>query len=254
MSKRLLVYEIRNVLCNFMVIFFGVFFPCFLSALITMSIGDSIPEAMYQDAVTNIMLSMVMISPMAICLIGYGCMYAKEVEQEIPLRMRLFGYDEKKLIGAKLTAHLLFMTVALCIFALFQIAFMDLQSPKPAALVLLILFLYLIAACLLIMAHAIANLIRRFNIAFGILLALYFLLMVLCGMMGVSTSQLPAWLQVIAKALPMTYICNNYIDFWQGRSFPFMSFLQALIFFAALSGVMLIVSLNREKRVITLIS
>ena len=250
MSKRLLVYEIRNVTCNFMVIFFGVVFPCFLSVLLTKTVGDSVPETLYQDVVTDIMLSMVMISPMAICLIGYGCMYAREVERGIPLRMRLFGYDEKKLIGAKLIAHLLFMTVALCVFAFFQIAFMDIQSPTPTALVLLILFLYLIAACLLVLAHAISNLLRRFNIAFGILLALYFILMVLCGMMGPSTSQLPAWMQVIAKALPMTYVCNDYLDFWQGGNFPFMSFLQALIFFAAFSGVMLILSLYREKRVL----
>ena len=250
MSKRLLIYEIKNVNSNFMVHFFGVIFPCFLSVIMTRAIGDSVPEVMYDEVVTSIMLSMVMITPMAICLIGYGCMYAKEVEMGIPLRMRLFGYDEKKLIGAKLIAHLLFMTVALGIFALFQIVFMDIQSPEPMALICLLLFLYLIAACLLIIAHAIANLIRRFNIAFGILLGIYFFFMVISGMMGIQTSQLPSWLQAIARALPMTYICNDYIDFWQGRNFPFMSFIQALIFFAALSGVMLIVSLYREKRVI----
>ena len=250
MSKRLLIYEIRNINSNFMVHFFGVIFPCFLSVIMTKAIGDSVPEAMYAEVVTSVMLSMVMIVPMAICLIGYGCMYAGEVEKGIPLRMRLFGYDEKNLIGAKLIVHLLFMTVSLVIYALFQMAFMDIQSPKPMALIWLLLFLYLIAACLLVMAHAIANLIRRFNIAFGILLGTYFFFMIISGMMGIQTSQLPKWLQAIAKALPMTYICNNYIDFWQGRSFPFMSFIQALIFFAALSGVLLIVSLYREKRVI----
>ena len=169
----------------------------------------------------------------------------------IPLRMHLFGYDEKTLIGAKLIVHLLFMTAARVIYALFQMAFMDdIENPEPIAPVCLLLFLYLIAACLLIMAHAIANLIRRFNFAFGILLGIYFFFMIISGMMGIQTSQLPKWLQVIAKALPMTYICNDYIDFWQGRSFPFMSFIQALIFFAAFSSVLLILSLYREKRVI----
>ena len=250
MSKRLLIYELKNINGNFMVHFFGVIFPCFLSVVMTKAIGDSVPETMYGEVITGIMLSMIMIVPMAICLIGYGCMYAREVEMGIPLRMHLFGYDEKTLIGAKLIVHLLFMTAALGIYALFQMAFMDIESPKPMVLISLLLFLYLIAACLLIMAHAIANLIRRFNIAFGILLGIYFFFMIISGMMGIQTSQLPEWLQVIAKALPMTYICNNYIDFWQGRSFPFMSFIQALIFFAALSGVMLILSLYREKRVI----
>ena len=250
MSKRLLIYEIRNINSNFMVHFFGVIFPCFLSVIMTKAIGDSVPKAMYDEVVTSIMLSMVMIVPMAICLIGYGCMYAREVEMGIPLRMRLFGYDEKTLIGAKLIVHLFFMTAALCIYALFQIVFMDIKSPKPMALIWLLLFLYLIAACLLIIAHAIANLIRRFNIAFGILLGLYFIFMVISGMMGIQTSQLPKWLQVIAKALPMTYICNDYIDFWQGRDFPFMSFIQALIFFAAFSGVLFILSVYRERRVI----
>ena len=250
MSKRLLIYELKNINGNFMVHFFGVIFPCFLSVVMTKAIGASVPEAMYGEVITGIMLSMIMIVPMAICLIGYGCMYAREVEMGIPLRMRLFGYDGKTLIGAKLIVHLLFMTAALCIYALFQLLFMDVEEPKPEALICLSLFLYLIAACLLIMAHAIANLIRRFNIAFGILLGLYFIFMIISGMMGVQTSQLPKWLQAIAKALPMTYICNDYIDFWQGRDFPFMSFVQALIFFAAFSGVLFIVSLYREKRVI----
>ncbi|MCH5269439.1 MAG: ABC transporter permease [Lachnospiraceae bacterium] len=250
MSKRLLIYELKNMNGNFMVHFFGVIFPCFMSAVMTKAIGDSVPESMYGEVVTSIMLSMIMIIPMAICLIGYGCVYAGEVEKGIPLRMHLFGYDEKTLIGAKLIVHLLFMTAALIIYALFQMVFMDIQSPKPTALVCLLLFLYLIAACLLVLAHAIANLIRRFNIAYGILLGSYFFFMIISGMVGIQTSQLPKWLQVIAKALPMTYICNDYIDFWQGRSFPLMSFIQALIFFAALSGVLLIVSLYREKRVI----
>lgn len=250
MSKRLLIYEIRNVNSNFMVHFFGVVFPCFLSVILTKAVGDTVPEAMHEEVVTGIMLSMVMITPMAICLIGYGCMYAREVERGIPLRMRLFGYEEKKLIGAKLIAHLLFMTVALCVFAIFQIAFMDIKSPRPAALFLLLLFLYLIAACLLAMAHAIANLLRRFNIVFGILLGIYFFFMILSGMMGISTSQLPKWLQAIARALPMTYICNDYINFWQGRSFPIMSFIQALIFFAAFCGVLLILAVYKEKRVV----
>ena len=250
MNKRLLIYELKNINGNFMVHFFGVIFPCFISAIMTKAVGDSIPEAMYGEVVTSIMLSMIMIVPMAICLIGYGCMYAREVEMGIPLRMRLFGYDEKTLIGAKLIVHLLFMTVAISIYAVFQMIFMDFTSPEPEALICLLVFLYLIAACLLIMAHAIANLIRRFNFAFGVLLGLYFFFMVISGMMGIQTSQLPGWLQTIAKALPMTYVCNNYIDFWQGRSFPFMSFIQSMIFFAALSGVLLIFSIYREKRVI----
>ncbi|MCH5337452.1 MAG: ABC transporter permease [Acetatifactor sp.] len=250
MSKRLLIYELRNINGNFMVHFFGVIFPCFLSIVMTKAIGDSVPESMYGEVTTSIMLSMIMIIPMAICLIGYGCMYAREVEMGIPLRMHLFGYDEKTLIGAKLIVHLLFMTVALAIYALFQMAFMEIESPKLIALFLLLLFLYLIAACLLIMAHAIANLIRRFNIAFGFLLGIYFFFMIISGMMGIQTGQLPKWLQVIAKALPMTYICNDYIDFWQGRNFPFMSFIQALIFFSAFSGVLFLLALYREKRVI----
>ena len=79
MSKRLLIYELKNINGNFMVHFFGVIFPCFMSAVMTKAIGDSVPEAMYSEVVTGIMLSMVMITPMAICLIGYGCMYSREV-------------------------------------------------------------------------------------------------------------------------------------------------------------------------------
>ena len=72
--------------------------------------------------------------------------------------------------------------------------------------------------------------------------------MILTGMMGIRTDQLPTVLQKIAATLPMTYISSDFIDFWQGGSYNFMPFLQSFLFLGALSGILLLYSLYRNKR------
>lgn len=249
-SLRMIRYEVRNMNGNLMSHFFGIVFPNLMCLILSKTVGGSLSAEIRREVMTSIMLSMSLIMPMSIMMLGYGAVYSQEVERGVPLRMRLFGFGEKSLIAAKIIAHLILLTVSFVIFALFQILVMDVQKPAAGSLICLILSLYFIGAALLVIAYAIAGIFKKFSITFGICMSLYFLMMILTGMMGMKTEQLPGILQSVAKTLPMTYISNDFITFWQGGSYHFMPYIQSCIFFAALAGLLLMASFYKNRRVV----
>lgn len=249
-SLRMIQYEVRNMNGNLMSHFFGIVFPNVMCLILSKTVGESLSADIRREVMTTIMLSMSLIMPMSIMMLGYGAVYSQEVERGVPTRMRLFGFGEKSLITAKIIAHLILLTVAFVIFALFQILVMDIQKPAFTSLLCLIISLYFIGAVLLVVAYALAGIFKKFSITFGICMSIYFLMMILTGMMGMRTNQLPGVLQRIAKTLPMTYISNDFITFWKGGSYNFMPYIQSCIFFAAMAGLLLMASFYKNRRVV----
>lgn len=248
LSLRLITYELRNVSGNWYVLFFGIIFPILLSVVLSETLTGQLPSGIKKEVVTTVVLTMSLVIPMSIMLLGYAALYANEVEKGIPMRLRLFGYKEKTVMIAKVIAHLLFMTMAFFIFAVAEPLLLDILMPKAGSLVCLIVCLYLLGIIFLIMAHAIANLCGRFGPTYAITMILYFLIMILSGMMGARTEQLPEVLQKIARIMPMTYISNDFIDFWQGGSYNFVPMIQSYLFLGAVAGILLMASLHKNRR------
>lgn len=248
LSFRLVIYELRNVSGNWYVMFFGIVFPILLSVILSGTVTGQLSGEIKKEVVTTIVLTMSLVMPMSIMLLGYAALYANEVEKGIPLRLRLFGYEEKTVMTAKLIAHLMFLTIAFIIFAVAEPLFLDILMPKGGALFGLVICLYVLGIIFLIIAHAIANLCGRFGPTYAVTMILYFLIMILCGMMGARTEQLPKLLQKVAWMLPMTYISSDFIDLWKGESYNFMPMIQSYLFFAALAGILLMVSLHKNRR------
>lgn len=244
----MVLYELRNINGNFMTHFFGILFPNLLTLIFSKTIGIQVPEAARDKVMVSIMLSMSLVIPMSIMFIGYGALYSQEVEHGVPLRMRLFGFRERSLLAAKIIAHMILMTVAFVLFAVFQMITMDIPKPAASSVICLLVSLYLIGMILLVIAHSLADIFRKFGITFGITMTVYFLLMVLTGMMGISTEQLPKALQKVAATLPMTYVSNDFADFWTGGSYNFMPFMQSLLFFGAIAGILLMYAQYRNGR------
>ncbi len=249
-SFRMVLYELRNINGNFMTHFFGIVFPNIMCLLLAKTVGSQVPDHVRQEVLTSITLSMSLVMPMAIMLLGYGALYSQEVERGIPLRMRLFGYSEKSEITAKLIAHLIFLTIAFIIFSLVQIIAMDIPKPAFSSLVCLILSLYLLGIIFLVIAHSFAQIFKKFSITFGVSMFLYFMIMMITGMMGIETEQLPQTLQKIAGMFPMTYVSNDFVSFWQGGSYNFMPYIQSLLFLGAIAGILLLYSMHKNRRVI----
>lgn len=226
-SWQMIGYELRNLNGNLMSHFFGIVFPNLMSLFISKAVCAQVPEEMQQQAITSVMLSMSLIMPMSTMLLGYGALYSQEVEKGVPLRMHLFGIGEKSLLLAKIAAHFILLTVEFIIFAVFHALVMDVQRPAAFSALCLLVSLYMIGLIFLVLSHSIANIFRKFSLTFGIEMSFYFIMMILTGMMGVKTEQLPDLLQKVAKTLPMTYISSDFVDFWQGGSYNFVPFLQA---------------------------
>lgn len=248
-SFRMIRYELRNINGNFMTHFFGIVFPNIMSLIFATMIGNQVPDAMRQGAVISVVICMALIMPMSIMFLGYGAIYSQEVEHEIPLRMHLYGYSERNLITAKVIAHLIFLTMAFVIYGVIQTIMLDVPKPAFSSLLCLLVSLYLVGVIFLLIVHSMANIFRKFSVTFGLSMAIYFLLMMVTGMMGISTDQLPKVLQVVAGVFPMTYISNDFADFWQGGSYNFMPYIQSCIFLGAFSGILLLYAQYRNRRV-----
>lgn len=246
----LVIYELRNINGNLFVHFFGIIFPILLSVILSKAVGDQVPQEARQEAITTVMITMTLVMPMSIMLIGYGALYSQEVERGIPLRMSLFGLGEKSVMMAKIIAHLIFLTIAFVIFGAFQIIFMDVLKPAFLSFLCLVISLYLLGILFLVIAHSVSNIFKKFGSTFGVVMFLYFIFMILSGMMGVRMEQLPEVAQKMAKTLPMSYISNDFIEFWQGGSYNFMPFIQSFIFMGAVSGILLLGSYYKNRRVI----
>ena len=115
-SLRLIRYELLNTAGNWFTIFFGIAFPILMSLLIANVFLGELPQEAIPAANTGVFLSMSIVIPLATLLIGYAANYSQELENEVPLRLRLFGYHEQSMLGAKMIANLIFMTTALDVY------------------------------------------------------------------------------------------------------------------------------------------
>ncbi|WOO34557.1 ABC transporter permease [Anaerocolumna sp. AGMB13020] len=246
----LISYELRNIIGNIFVIFFGVFFPIIMSALFSVMLKSQIPENMYSETVTGLFITMSMIIPMAVLLIGYAANYSQELEKDVPLRLNLFGFTEKTMLLAKMVSYLIFTTAAFIIYAIVDLFILDLQTPKISSAVFFVLSLYALSIIFFMLAHGLATILRKFGPTYAVCMFLYFGFMILCGMMGITVDQLPSGVKTVAKVFPMSYISSDFITFWQGGEYNFAPFVQSLLFFGAVSAIILIFSIRKNQRVL----
>lgn len=244
----LIIYEVRNISGNLFTHFFGIVFPIIMSLVISNVAIEDVPVSMKQQVVTSIVITMSLIIPMAIMFIGYAANYSQEVERNVPTRMYLFGFSEKSVMFAKVIAQLIFLTGAMLIYAVAELMLLDIQKPDVLSLICLIVCLYLLAVIFFLFAHGISNLFKKFGPTYAVTMTMYFLLMMLSGMMGIQSNQLPEPIKTVAYMLPTTYISNEFIDFWQGQHYNFMPLIQSFLFFGALAGIVVMLSYYWKRR------
>ena len=237
----LVKYEVLNNLYNGYSFFFGAIFPVFLMIMISKGALNDVPETAKLEATASILIGMSMIIPLSTMFLGYAASFSNELEKDVPTRISLFGISGTRLFVGKLIANFIFLTFCFVLYLVGTLSFVEVAKPKAMAAVIWVFSLYLISALCLALAHGIANMIRRFGITYGIVMAIYFTIMGLGGMMGVRLKDLPMGFQTVGKLFPFTHFGNGYIDFWMGKSYNFAPFVQSLIFFGAISvGIMMI--------------
>ena len=237
----LVKYEVLNNLYNGYSFFFGAVFPIFLMIMISKGALSDVPDTAKLEATASVFIGASMIIPLSTMFLGYAASFSNELEKDVPTRLSLFGLSGARLFVGKLIANFIFLTFCYALYIIGTLSFVKVATPRPLAAVIWVVSMYLISAFCLALAHGIANMIRRFGITYGIVMAVYFTIMGLGGMMGVRLKDLPVGLQTVSKLFPFTHFGNGYIDFWMGKSYNFAPFVQSLIFFAAVSiGVMMI--------------
>lgn len=250
LSAKLIQYELRNAIGNWFSVFFGIAFPILMSLLITNVFMADLPPEAVDIAKTSVFISMSLVVPMAILLIGYAANYSQELEKEVPLRLKLFGCTEQTILGAKMIANLIFMTIALAIYVAVDVPLLGISVPDLGTVLALIGALYLLSIILFALAHGIATLFGRFGPTYGVTMTLYFGFMILCGMMGVPVNRLPEGLQAVAKALPMTYIGTDFAEIWNGGAYDFQPLILSFVLFGVVSVVILALSIRKRRRTV----
>lgn len=240
MNRYTIKYEFLNTLYNGYAIFFGAIFPVLLIHLIIGGSLSDVPKEFLKEASTAIFLGMAMYIPLASIFLSHSATYSNELDKNIPERLVLFGFPEREILLNKLVSNYIFFTFCIIIYLAGTLPFIDIFKPKFKAIALWILCLYILAGILLILAHGIATLIRKFGPTYGISMALYFIFLILGGYMGLPVSKLPKALRYISDLLPTTNLGSDFLDFWVGRDYNFAPLIQSMIFFLALSLVILI--------------
>ncbi len=248
-SLKMIQYELRNVLGNPFVHIFGFAFPIMMSIIFTKSISGDITDNSYMgEVVTSIFLGMGTIIPMATILIGYASTCSMDIEKGIPLRMKLFGFNEKYTIINRLIAEFIYMTVVYPIYIAVGLVVIKISAPSALGLIIYSACLYALAVSLFIMAHAIANLVKKFGLTYMITMSIYFGIMIFSGMMGVTVDKLPRGMQVVSNLLPTTYFTKDFYKAWIGKAYNFVPMIQAYIFMFAISGILAFVMIYKSKR------
>lgn len=248
-SFAMIKYELRNISGNPFVHIFGVGFPILMSIIMSKAITSNLTDSTYvKEVITSLFLGMGAIIPLATILMGYSCTCSQEIEKNIPLRMQLFGFKEKYTILNRLIAEFVYMTVAIAIYFATGFCILRIESPQISGILIYLICLYLLAGELFILAHAIANLAKKFGLTFLISMILYFAIMIFSGMMGITVEQLPKSVQVASYLIPTTYFYKDFFTVWSGGSYNYVPMVQSYIFLFAVSGILVFIMLYRSKR------
>ncbi|WP_313130679.1 ABC transporter permease [Anaerocolumna sp.] len=248
-SLRMIQYELRNVAGNPFVHIFGVGFPILLSIIITKSVSIEMPDNSYLgEVITSIFLGIGAVIPMATILMGYSSTCSQDIEKNIPLRMQLFGFNEKYTIINRLIAEFIYMTFAFLIYFIVGCNVIEIVMPVVSGVIIYFVCLYIFAAVLFILAHAIANLVKKFGLTYMITMLIYFGMMILSGMMGITVDKLPKSLRIVSNLLPSTYFTKDFYTVWIGKAYNFGPMIQSYIFFFAISGILIFIMIYNSKR------
>jgi len=248
-SLKMIQYELRNVAGNPFVHIFGIGFPILLSILISKSVSSEVADVSYlKQVVTSIFIGIGAIIPMATILMGYSSTCSQDIEKEIPLRMQLFGFSEKYTIINRILAEFVYMTFAFLLYFIVGYTFLKIKIPSVSGGIIYLVCIYFFAAVLFVLAHAIANLVKKFGLTYMITMIIYFGMMILSGMMGITIDKLPKSVRVLSNLLPSTYFNKNFYTVWVGKAYNFVPMIQSYIFFIAISGILVFAMIYRSKR------
>lgn len=248
-SGQMLLFEFRNTIGNPYVHIFGVGMPVLMMIIITRAVAGEMPDGpMLSEAMTSVFLGIGALIPMATIFMGYGVSHAQELEKGIPQRLELFGIKISATLCNRILSEFIFMVIAFVIYFVAGYGFVGVETPRVSGAVLYMVCILLFSVILFCLAHAIASLLKKFGATYCVTMILYFVQMILGGMMGISYDNMPSPMQVAAKLLPVTYINRDFYTVWKGKHYDFVPMVQSYLLMGAVAGILLFVTRRRERR------
>ena len=147
-----------------------------------------------------------------------------------------------------MVSNFVFLILCLVIYFVGTVPFLNMEKPKAVAVVVWVIGIYVLSGILMMLSHGIATLIRKFGPTYGVVMGLYFIIMILSGYMGIPVSQLPESLKPVSDLLPTTQLGNDYVNFWMGKEYNFGPLIQSMLFFGALSLTVLLIAFKVRGR------
>lgn len=248
-SLSMIGFELRTVISSPYTHIFGVGMPIFMAILIAkISSGEITDPAIARAVASSIFLGISCLIPMATILMGYAVSNAQEIEKGIPQRMDLFGITAKETLINRALSETIFMLAAFLLYFVVGFVFLDIEAPVFSGIVVYFLCMIALGIIFFCLAHALSTLIRKFGATYCIVMLLYFAFMMLSGMMGLSYDNMPVALQRISGMLPVTYINRDFLTVWKGEAYQYGPLVQSFLFLAAVSGILLFISLRKNAR------
>lgn len=217
--NKYIIYEVKNALGNIFTIIFGFIFPILMTLILFFAFSGDLEGIALENMKISMFVTNMIIVPLAILFIGFSALFSQEIERKVTLRMSLYGYTEIKQLQAKFVAQFLVVFLSLLIYCVVLIPIIGLEAPSLIGLLLIVIFLLIISFTFYVFAFAISLLAKKFSIAFGLTMSLYFIIMILSGMMGVSSNQLPIGLKEVSQVLPTTHLVNHSVELWHNYAF-----------------------------------
>lgn len=248
-SGQMLLFEFRNTIGNPYVHIFGVGMPVLMMIIITRAVAGEMPEGpMLSTAMTSVFLGIGALIPMATIFMGYGVAHAQELEKGIPQRLELFGIKISVTLCNRILSEIIFMAMAFAVYFAAGYGFVEVEPPTVSGALLYMVCILVLSVILFCLAHAISSLLKKFGATYCVTMILYFLQMILGGMMGISYDNMPSPMQVAAKLLPVTYINRDFYTVWNGERYNFAPMLQSYLLLGAVAGILMFFALKRMSR------
>lgn len=242
--KRLVQYEMMSSLRSVFTPVFGIVFPLLMIILMVPGVTSGLSGVKKDYILVSLFITLSQIIPLVMGFIGFAAIYAQELEQKIPFRLRLFGISEGKQLCAKIITSLILFVFSYVVYVLVSAFY--LQIPQLTVWNVLFLFLFLLFEMvgLVILAYAICLYFKKFGPAYAVVMILYFVIMFLGGMMGMRDTDMPEVIQKITRLFPFSYISFDMYKMFFNMEYNLMPFIQSLAFFVGLTIVLCVVTIR----------
>ncbi|MCI5839567.1 MAG: ABC transporter permease [Peptoniphilaceae bacterium] len=248
MNKHILKFEFKSLLNNYSVLFFGLFFPIILTSLITIGVTKNIPLAYLNDVKLSILYRINIISPISIFLIGLASVFAKDLEEGVYDRLELFSISHLKMAKYKFFVYFLYWFVCNAIYFIVMPNVLDIDI-EFISIVKHTCFIVILATTMFLFSYGLSLFTKNYSIAFGTTMVMYFMIIILSGMMGVEVDDLPNFINKIAKILPTAHFSSqDYLSEISASGRLNYSFLQNLLVFLLIALIFFLASIYKSKR------